>query len=51
MIRGQALDQVLIDLNAVAPAAPAPDAPQAPVAAQHDDRVRVLDGMVKRLRT
>ncbi len=51
VIRGQALDQVLIDLNAVTPAAPAPAAPQAPAAAQHDDRVRVLDGMVKRLRT
>jgi hypothetical protein len=51
VIRGQALDQVLIDLNAVAPAALAEEAPVAPVAARHDERVRVLDGMVKRLRT
>jgi len=51
VIRGQALDQVLIDLHAVAPAAPAPEISVAPVAARHDERVRVLDGMVKRLRT
>ena len=50
VIRGQALDQVLIELSVEGPAAPAPAAPPVPVAAQHDDRVRVLDGMVKRLR-
>jgi len=37
--------------TAAAPAAPAQEAPPAPVAARHDERVRVLDGMVKRLRT
>jgi len=51
VIRGQALDQVLVDLHAVTPAAPAEEAPAAPVEARHDERVRVLDGMVKRLRT
>ena len=50
VIRGQALDQVLLDLNAVVPAAPVPEASPAPVEARHDERVRVLDGMVKRLR-
>jgi len=51
VIRGQALDQVLLDLNAVVPAVPVQEAPPVPVAARHDERVRVLDGMVKRLRT
>ena len=51
VIRGQALDQVLFDLHAVAPAASAEKAPAAPAEARHDERVRVLDGMVKRLRT
>ncbi|MFZ0005170.1 MAG: DUF460 domain-containing protein [Methanoregula sp.] len=51
VIRGQALDQVLIDLNAVVPATPAEEAPAAPIQARHDERVRMLDGMVKRLRT
>ncbi|MFZ1127909.1 DUF460 domain-containing protein [Methanoregula sp.] len=51
VIRGQALGQVLLDMNAVSPAAPAQEAPVAPVAARHDERVRVLDGRVKRLRT
>jgi hypothetical protein len=51
VIRGQALDQVLVDLHAVAQAVPAEEAPAAPNEARHDERVRVLDGMVKRLRT
>ncbi|ABS56834.1 Protein of unknown function DUF460 [Methanoregula boonei 6A8] len=54
VIRGQALDQVLVEMHAVAPsAAPAEEAPTAPAGegGRHDDRVRVLDGMVKRLRT
>jgi len=51
VIRGQALDQVLLDLNGGAPAVPVPEAPPVPVAARHDERVRILDGMVKRLRT
>ncbi|HVP95605.1 DUF460 domain-containing protein [Methanoregula sp.] len=53
VIRGQALDQVLVDMHAVAP--PAALAEEAPVVSagegRHDERVRVLDGMVKRLRT
>jgi len=53
VIRGQALDQVLVDMHAVAPtAAPAPESPAVPAGeGRHDERVRVLDGMVKRLRT
>jgi predicted RNase H-like nuclease (RuvC/YqgF family) len=51
VIRGQALDQVLVDLHAVVPVTPAEEAPAAPVQARHDERVRVLDGIVKRLRT
>jgi hypothetical protein len=51
VIRGQALDQVLLDLHAVVPVAPAEEAPVAPVEVRHDERIRVLDGMVKRLRT
>ena len=38
-------------MNAVVPAAPVPEASPAPVEARHDERVRVLDGVVKRLRT
>ncbi|HNX18156.1 MAG TPA: DUF460 domain-containing protein [Methanoregula sp.] len=51
VIRGQSLDQVILDMNGGALPSPVPEAPPAPVAAQHDERVRVLDGMVKRLRT
>ena len=51
VIRGQALDQVLVDLHAVVPVTPAEEAPAAPVQARDDERVRVLDGIVKRLRT
>jgi len=50
VIRGQSLDQVLSEMNAVAK----PVVVQAPPVAideKHDERVRVLDGMVKRLKT
>ena len=50
VIRGQSLDQVLGDMNAVAPV-PALDSPVVPVEVKHDEKARVLDGMVKRLRT
>ncbi|MEN6395494.1 MAG: DUF460 domain-containing protein [Methanoregula sp.] len=51
VIRGQALDQVLLDLNGGVPGVPVAEAPPAPVMVRHDERVRILDGMVKRLRT
>ena len=50
VIRGQSLDQVIGDMNAVTPA-PLTDIPQVPVEVKHDEKARVLDGMVKRLRT
>jgi hypothetical protein len=49
VIRGQSLDQVIGDMNAIT-AVPAIDAPVVPVEVKHDEKVRVLDGMVKRLR-
>ena len=53
VIRGHALDQVLVDMHAVTPpSAPAEEVPAAPAdTGRHDERIRVLDGMVKRLRT
>lgn len=50
VIRGQRLEQVLGDLHAEPPK-PVAEPPVAPVEVRHDERVRVLDGMVKRLRT
>lgn len=50
VIRGQALDQVLGDLAAVPAPAAVPETAPAPVVARQDERVRVLDGIVKRLR-
>jgi predicted RNase H-like nuclease (RuvC/YqgF family) len=50
VIRGQSLDQVIGDMNSVTPA-PAVEIPSVPVEVKHDEKVRVLDGMVKRLRT
>src|SRR5512136_18907 len=50
VIRGQSLDQVIGDMNVVTPA-PLTDIPQVPVEVKHDEKARVLDGMVKRLRT
>ncbi|MGB7789489.1 DUF460 domain-containing protein [Methanoregula sp.] len=50
VIRGQSLDQVIGDMRMPAPV---PTIPVPPVAvdAKHDERVRVLEGMVKRLRS
>ncbi|MGA2912745.1 MAG: DUF460 domain-containing protein [Methanoregula sp.] len=50
VIRGQSLDQVIGDMSSVTPA-PSIDVPVVPVEVKHDEKVRVLDGMVKRLRT
>jgi predicted RNase H-like nuclease (RuvC/YqgF family) len=50
VIRGQSLDQVIGDMNAITPS-PSVDAPMIPVEVKHDEKARVLDGMVKRLRT
>jgi predicted RNase H-like nuclease (RuvC/YqgF family) len=50
VIRGQSLDQVIGDMDTITPA-PSFDAPMVPVEVKHDEKVRVLDGMVKRLRT
>jgi hypothetical protein len=50
VIRGQSLDQVIGDMNAVTPA-PLTDISPVPVEVKHDEKARVLDGMVKRLRT
>ena len=49
VIRGQSLDQVIGDMNAIIPEPPV-NAPSAPVEVKHDEKARVLDGMVKRLR-
>jgi len=51
VIRGQALDQVLGDLAAVRAPAAVPESAPVPVLARQDERVRVLDGIVKRLRS
>ena len=50
VIRGQSLDQVLGDMKVPA-TVPETPAPPVQVDSKHDERVRVLDGMVKRLRT
>jgi uncharacterized protein len=50
VIRGQSLDQVIGEMSTAAPV-PAVPAPPVAVDEKHDERVRVLDGMVKRLRT
>ena len=50
VIRGHALEQVLGDLK-VKPVAPESAEPAVVIDAKRDERVRVLDGMVKRLRT
>jgi hypothetical protein len=49
VIRGQALEQVLGDMNTEVPE-PVTAAPAVVADGRHDERVRVLDGMVKRLR-
>jgi predicted RNase H-like nuclease (RuvC/YqgF family) len=50
VIRGQSLDQVIGDMNTITPV-PSTEVPFVPVEVKHDEKVRVLDGMVKRLRT
>jgi hypothetical protein len=50
VIRGQSLEQVIGDMTEPAPAPVVESAP-VHVDGKHDERVRVLDGMVKRLRT
>jgi len=50
IIRGQSLDQVLGEMNAVTKPAVV-QAPPVAVDEKHDERVRVLEGMVKRLKT
>ncbi|MGA2120476.1 MAG: DUF460 domain-containing protein [Methanoregula sp.] len=50
VIRGQSLDQVIGEMNSVAPV-PVTQTPPVAVDEKHDERVRMLDGMVKRLRT
>ena len=50
VIRGQSLDQVIGEMNTITPV-PSTEAPFVPVEVKHDEKVRVLDGMVKRLRT
>jgi len=50
VIRGHALEQVLSDLK-VRPGVPESAEPAVVFDAKRDERVRVLDGMVKRLRT
>jgi uncharacterized protein len=50
VIRGQSLDQVIGEMNMVHPA-PVVQVPPVAIDEKHDERVRVLDGMVKRLRT
>ena len=51
VIRGQSLEQVLCEMNGSAAPAPQREAPPVRTDEKHDERVRLLDGMVKRLRT
>ncbi len=50
VIRGQSLEHVLIEMNGGAIPAPRKEAPPVRIDEKHDERVRMLDGMVKRLR-
>ncbi len=50
VIRGQSLEQVIGEMTAK-PAVRVAEVPPAAVDEKHDERVRVLDGMVKRLKT
>ena len=50
MICGQSLEHVLIEMNGGAIPAPRKEAPPVRIDEKHDERVRMLDGMVKRLR-
>jgi len=49
VLRGQSLEQVIGEMNTVTPVL-VPDAAPVTVDEKHDERVRVLDGMVKRLK-
>ncbi|MDO8873789.1 MAG: DUF460 domain-containing protein [Methanoregula sp.] len=51
VIRGQSLEHALAEMNGGAVPTPQREAPPARIDEKHDERVRVLDGMVKRLRT
>ncbi|MDO9549351.1 MAG: DUF460 domain-containing protein [Methanoregula sp.] len=51
VIRGQSLEHVLGEMNDVSSPAPQREAPPVHIDEKHDERVRMLDGMVKRLRT
>ena len=54
VIRGQSLENVLCDMRVPAPVPlpiPASESTPAIVGEKHDERVRILDGMVKRLRS
>ncbi|MDO9325772.1 MAG: DUF460 domain-containing protein, partial [Methanoregula sp.] len=51
VIRGQSLEHVLIEMHGSTLPAPQREPPPARVDEKHDERVRILDGMVKRLRT
>ena len=50
VIRGQSLEQALGEMHMGELSTPPREAPPARVDEKHDERVRVLDGMVKRLR-
>jgi predicted RNase H-like nuclease (RuvC/YqgF family) len=50
VIRGQSLESVLGEMHLPVPS-PAVELPPVVIGEKHDERVRVLDGMVKRLRT
>jgi predicted RNase H-like nuclease (RuvC/YqgF family) len=51
VIRGQSLEHALADIHGDTAPAPMREAPPVRVDEKHDERVRMLDGMVKRLRT
>jgi uncharacterized protein len=51
VIRGQSLDQVIGDMHVPAPAPVTEAVVPLAIDGRHDERVRVLDGMVKRLRS
>jgi len=51
VIRGQSLEQVVSDMRVPVPVPEVEAVPPVQMDAKHDERVRILDGMVKRLRT
>jgi hypothetical protein len=51
VIRGQSLEQVIAEMKVPVRVPESPEVPPVAVDAKADERVRVLDGMVKRLRT